>query len=190
MPALDIKTVASEFPILSRKINGHRLVYLDNSATTQKPRQVIDALKNFYENHNANVHRGIHTLSNEASEMYEEAHDVVAEFIGAAGREEIIFTRNATESMNLLAWSWGRKHLGKGDVVVISEMEHHSNVVPWMMLEKENGIEIAWVNVTEDGEIEMESYEKILKKYKKKVKLVSVAHISNVLGTINPVEFC
>lgn len=184
---MNIETIASEFPILSRKINGHRLVYLDNSATTQKPQRVIRALVDFYENHNANIHRGIHTLSNEASEMYEHAHDAAAAYINAKGREEIIFTRNTTESLNLLAYGWARKFMKKNDVVVVTEMEHHSNIVPWQMLAKEKGIKIAWVNVTDEGILDLESYKEILRKNKDRVKIVSVAHISNVLGTVNPV---
>ena len=188
IPIVNIDTIASEFPILSRKINGHRLVYLDNSATTQKPRRVIDALVDFYEKHNANIHRGLHTLSNEASEMYERSHEVTAEFINARGMEEIVFTRNTTESLNLFVHGWGRKFMKKNDVVVITEMEHHSNVVPWQILVEEKGIKIEWVDVTDDGLVDMESYEKILNKHKKRVKVVSIPHVSNVLGTVNPVK--
>ena len=185
---LDVSTVSSQFPILSRVIDGKRLVYLDNSATTQKPKRVIDALKDFYENHNANIHRGIHTLSNESSEMYEHSHVRTAEFINASGMEEIVFTRNTTESINLLAYAWGRKFLKKGDVVITTEMEHHSNITPWQVLRDELGVELAWIDVTDDGKLDLDLYKQILRKKGKKVKLVTFAHISNVLGTINPVK--
>lgn len=185
---MNIETIASEFPILSRKINGNRLVYLDNSATTQKPKRIIDALTKFYTTHNANVHRGIHTLSNEASEMYEDAHADAAEFINASSMEEIVFTRNTTESINLLAVGWGRKFLKRGDVVMLSEMEHHSNIVPWQALRDELDIDIAWIDVDDAGLLDMDSYKNLLKKHGKKVKMVSVSYISNVLGTVNPVQ--
>lgn len=188
---MDIASISTQFPILSRKIGGKRLVYLDNSATSQKPKRVIDALSTFYEQHNANVHRGIHTLSTEASEMYEHAHLRVAQLIKASGIEEVIFTRNTTESINLLANSWGRKFLKKGDVVVTTEMEHHSNIIPWQILRDEMGIELEWIEVTPDGYLDLESLKRILKTKGKKVKLVTFAHMSNVLGTINPVkEIC
>lgn len=188
---MDISTIANQFPILSREVEGKRLVYLDNAATTQKPARVIDGLSNFYKTHYANVHRGIHTLSNESSEMYEAAHERTAKFINATGIEEIIFTRNTTESVNVVAHGWGRKFLKKGDIIVLTEMEHHSNIVPWMMLKKERGIEIKWVPVTDDGLLDMTAFADVLTKSKGKVKLVAVAHVSNVLGTINPVaEIC
>lgn len=176
------------FPILKRKVNGKRLVYLDNSATTQKPQAVIDALSDYYSNHNANIHRGLHTLSIEATEMYESAHEAAARFIEADSIEEIIFTRNTTESLNLVANSWPGKFLHRGDVVVLTEMEHHSNIVPWQMLRASRGIELAWIKVTEQGELDMESFAQILQANKGKVKVVSVAHVSNSLGTVNPVK--
>ncbi len=185
---MTVTTVSSQFPILSRIIDGKRLVYLDSSATSQKTQRVIDALSKFYSNHNANVHRGIHTLSTEASEMYEHSHIRAAELIHASGIEEIVFTRNTTESINLLAYSWGRKFLRKGDVVITTEMEHHSNIVPWQILVKERGIVLEWIPVTDEGLLDLESYKGLLKKFGKRVKLVTVAHISNVLGTINPVS--
>jgi cysteine desulfurase/selenocysteine lyase len=185
---MDIKKIQEQFPILKRKIGGKRLVYLDNAATTQKPSRVISALKNFYEKHNANIHRGLHTLSIEASELYEEAHEVTADFINAEGMEEIIFTRNTTESMNLIAYGWGRRFLDEGDVVVISGMEHHSNIVPWQILQNELGINLQWIDVKPDGTLDMESYEDILEEHGERVKLVSLVHISNVLGTVNPVN--
>jgi cysteine desulfurase/selenocysteine lyase len=185
---MNFESLSKRFPILKREINGNRLVYLDNAATTQKPRRVINALNDFYSKHNANIHRGLHTLSIEASEMYEDAHERAAQFIGADGIEEIIFTRNTTESLNLIVEGWGRKFLKKGDVVVISEMEHHSNIVPWQILEEDIGINLMWVEVNEDGLVDVEDYKRILKKNKKRVKVVSTVHISNVLGTVNPAK--
>ncbi len=182
------KTIREQFPILKRKINGKKLVYLDNSATTQKPESVIKALDEFYRKHNANIHRGLHTLSVEATELYENAHKKVAEFINATSMEEIIFTRGTTESLNLVANAWGRRFLNKGDVVVISEMEHHSNIIPWQMLRNSIGIELAWIPVTEEGELDMDIFKQILSTYRGRVKAVSIAHISNSLGTINPVK--
>lgn len=180
--------IREQFPILKRKINGVPLVYLDNAATTQKPERVISAIDDFYRKHNANIHRGLHTLSVESSQMYEDAHEEVAGFLGAKGMEEIVFTRNATESINLVANAWGRKFLKKGDVVVISEMEHHSNIVPWQILANEIGIKIEWIPITEDGELDMEVCQEILSKNSNRIKLLSIVHVSNTLGTINPVK--
>ncbi|MEA3356946.1 MAG: SufS family cysteine desulfurase [Patescibacteria group bacterium] len=188
MSKISINNVAQYFPILSRKINGNRLVYLDNAATTQKPISVIESLSDFYKNHNANIHRGLHTLSMESSEMYDDAHNLTAELIGAKGMEEIIFTRNTTESINLIAHAWVNKFLKKGDVVVITGMEHHSNFVPWQFFRDSKGIVIKRIPVNDNGLLDLDEYEKILKKYGARVKLVSVVHISNVLGTINPVK--
>jgi len=182
------KKVRDEFPILSRKINGKKLVYLDNAATTQKPKTVINALSRFYKRHNANIHRGLHTLSMEASEMYDDAHSLTAEFINAKFREEVIFTRNTTESLNLVAHAWGRKFIGKEDVIVISAMEHHSNIVPWQMIAEEVDAKIEWIPVGSDGLVDMDEYKKILEDNKGKVRIVSVVHISNVLGSVNPVK--
>lgn len=173
--------VRKDFPFLRRKINGKQIIFLDNAASTQKPKIVIDALKEFYEHHYANIHRGLYTLSQEASEMYEKAHDKVAKFINAKGREEIIFTKNATESLNLVAKSLGLK---KGDEIIISEMEHHSNLVPWMML-KSRGIKIRFLHVSEEGEINLEELNRLITK---KTKVISIVHISNFLGTINPIR--
>jgi len=183
-----IAAVKDQFPILSREINGKRLVYLDNAATTQKPDRVIEALTRFYRRHNANIHRGLHTLSVEASEMYEDSHAVAADFVGAGAVEEVIFTSNATESLNLVAYAWGRKFLKKNDVVVITEMEHHSNIVPWLMLRDERNIKVEWIPVDDEGLLDLDVYKEILRKNKKRVKLVSVVHISNTLGTVNPVQ--
>lgn len=177
--------IKKDFPILQRRIHNKPLVYLDNAATTQKPKQVIDALVNFYSMHNANIHRGIHTLAEEATQMYEQAREKIARFIGAGSTREIIFVRNSTEAINLVAYSWGRKFLKKGDQVITSESEHHSNIVPWQLLKEEKGIKLSFIPVNKDGTLNLEKYKKMLSK---KTKLVSVVHISNVLGTINPVS--
>ncbi|MCD6576207.1 MAG: cysteine desulfurase [Nanoarchaeota archaeon] len=173
--------IRENFPFLKRKINGKSIIFLDNAASTQKPRVVINALKDFYENHYANIHRGLYKLSQEASEMYEEAHDKVAKFINADGREEIVFTKNTTESINLVAKSL---NLSKGDEVIVTEMEHHSNLVPWMML-KDKGVILKYLKVNENGEINIDNLNEMLTK---KTKVISTVHISNFLGTINPVK--
>ena len=180
--AFDIK---KDFPILKRIINGKPLVYLDNAATTQKPQIVIDSLVNYYTNHNANIHRGIHTLAEEATAMHEEARGKIAKFIGAKSTKEIVFVRNSTEAINLVVYSWGRSFLKKGDAIILSESEHHSNIVPWQILAKEKNIKLYFIPVREDGQLDLDYFKKILTP---KVKLVSLVHISNVLGTINPVE--
>lgn len=181
----DVSKIRQDFPILKRKINGKPLVYLDNAATTQKPKQVIDALVDYYSNHNANIHRGIHTLAEEATAMHEKARKKIAKFIGAQSVQEIIFVRNTTEAINLVTYSWGRANLKEGDEVILSESEHHSNIVPWQLLSKEKGVKLRFVSIDEDGYLDLSEYEKFLSK---KTKLVSIVHISNVLGTINPVK--
>ena len=181
---MDVEKIREDFPILRRKINGKPLVYFDNTATTQKPVQVINAVKEFYEKHNANIHRGVHTLSQEASEMYEEAHYKVAEFINARKKEEIIFVRNATEAINLVAYSWGMNNLKSGDEIVATVMEHHSNIVPWQFLEQKKGVVLKFVEINDDGTLKMEEYERLITD---RTKLVTVTHVSNVLGTINDV---
>ncbi|MBI3955462.1 cysteine desulfurase [Candidatus Gottesmanbacteria bacterium] len=181
----DPYTIKTDFPILKRKINGKPLVYLDNAATTQKPQTVIDSLVDYYTNHNANIHRGIHTLAEEATAMHEEARGKIAKFIGAKSPKEIVFVRNSTEAINLVAYSWGRNFLKKGDAIILSESEHHSNIVPWQILAKEKKIKLYFIPVKDDGKLDLDYFKKILTP---KVKLVSLVHISNVLGTINPVE--
>ncbi len=181
----DPYTIKKDFPILKRLINGKPLVYLDNAATTQKPQIVIDSLVNYYTNHNANIHRGIHTLAEEATAMHEEARGKIAKFIGAKSTKEIVFVRNSTEAINLVVYSWGRSFLKKGDAIILSESEHHSNIVPWQILAKEKNIKLYFIPVREDGQLDLDYFKKILTP---KVKLVSLVHISNVLGTINPVE--
>ncbi|MEM3442509.1 MAG: cysteine desulfurase [Candidatus Bathyarchaeia archaeon] len=177
--------IREDFPILKRKVNGHPLIYFDNAATSQKPKQVIEAIKNFYENHNANVHRAVHTLSQEATELYENAHEEVADFINAKGIEEIIFVRGTTEAINLVAYAWGLRNLKKGDEVIVSLMEHHSNIVPWEILSKINRFEIKYVNVKADGTLDFEDFEN---KISKKTKIVCVSHVSNVTGVVNDVK--
>jgi cysteine desulfurase/selenocysteine lyase len=177
--------VREDFPILKRKINGHPLIYFDNAATTQKPKQVIDAVEKFYEEHNANIHRAIHTLSQEATELYEEARGEVAKFINAGSIEEIIFLKGTTEAINLVAYTWGLRKLERGDEVLISLMEHHSNIVPWEILSKIKGFRVKYVDVNDDGTLNWEALEKAIST---KTKIVSIAHVSNVTGVINDVK--
>jgi cysteine desulfurase/selenocysteine lyase len=183
-----MKDIRKDFPILDREINGNRLVYLDNAATSQKPKQVIEAISEYYSNHNANVHRGIHTLSEEATKMYEDARKKVAKFIGAPHPEEIIFTKGTTESLNRVAISWGLQNLKKDDVVLLSDFEHHSNMIPWLEETKLVGAKVVYLESNENGEITLNE---VKKKITDKVKLISIAHTSNVLGTIVPIkEIC
>jgi len=182
---LDINDIRADFPILHRKVKGHPLVYFDNAATTQKPKAVIDALIHYYTNTNANVHRGIHSLAEEATADFEATRDTVKEFINSAHREEVIFTRGTTESINLVAYTWGRHNIKEGDEIIISAMEHHSNIVPWQILCEEKNALLKVISINEQGEIIMEEFDKLLSP---KTKLVSVVHVSNAMGTINPVE--
>ncbi|MBI2133305.1 cysteine desulfurase [Candidatus Woesearchaeota archaeon] len=172
-----------DFPILARKVNGHPLAYLDNASTSQKPKQVISAVSDFYENHNSNIHRGIHSLSEEATEMYEDSHVKVARFVNA-DNGEIIFTRNTTESINLLAYSLCLG-LKAGDEILLTEMEHHSNLVPWQQIALKGGLKVRFARVDDSGAIDMEHFSSLLGK---RTRIVSVGHVSNVLGTINPVR--
>ena len=183
--SLDITAIRQEFPILNREVKGRPLIYLDNAATTQKPQQVIDALIHYYTNYNANIHRGIHTLAEEATAAFEQTRDAVKSFIGAGSREEIIFTRGTTEGINLVAYSWGRKNIRTGDEIIISNMEHHSNIVPWQLLCEEKGAVLKIIPVNDNGELIQQEYEKMLGP---KTKLVSLVHVSNALGTVNPVK--
>lgn len=182
---LDPDEVRKDFPILKREINGHPLIYFDNAATTQKPRQVIDAIKDFYENHNANVHRAVYTLSQEASETYESAHEEVASFINARGMEEIIFVRGTTEAINLVAYAWGLRSLKRDDEIVLSLMEHHSNIVPWEIVSKIKGFKIRYIEVNSDGTLNHESFERLVSK---KTKMVCLCQVSNLTGIINDVK--
>ncbi len=182
---IDVKKVREDFPILSRQVYGKPLVYLDNAATTQKPRSVIQALVDYYEKYNSNVHRGVHALSMEATERYEEARQKVADFIGAPHEESIIFTRNTTESINLLAHTWAREQVKEGDEVLLTQMEHHSNLVPWQKLAKEKGATLKFIPITEGGTLDLSDLDRLLTP---RTKLVALAHMSNALGTINPVK--
>jgi len=183
--AFDPVLIKNDFPIFKRRVHGKPLIYLDNAATTQKPESVINSIDNYYRRHNSNIHRGVHTLSYESTVMYEDAHKKVAELIGAKDWREIIFTRNATESINLLAYSWGLHELKEGDEVLITIMEHHSNIVPWQMLRDLKGIKINVLGVDNKGDLLLDELPKLLTE---KTKLVSIIHASNVLGTVNPIK--
>jgi cysteine desulfurase/selenocysteine lyase len=181
---LNIEQIRKDFPILERETsNGKRVIYLDSTATSQKPIQVIEAMNDYYRRSNANIHRGVHTLAEEATTLYEGARERIAKFINAASSREVIYTRNTTESINLVAYSWARTNLKAGYLVVLTEMEHHSNLVPWHMLQAERGIELEFIPVTENGLLDLTAYAALLTR---SPKLVSFAHMSNVLGTINP----
>lgn len=177
--------VRADFPILHQEVNGKPLVYLDNAATSQKPRAVLNALRYYYEHDNSNVHRGAHTLSARATDAYEGARDKVANFVNAASRQEIVFTRNASEAINLVAYSWGLNTLQPGDEIILSVMEHHSNIVPWQIIAKKTGAVIKYVGLTETEEFDLKQFQQLISD---KTKLVSVVHVSNTLGCINPVE--
>lgn len=181
----DVEKIRSDFPILKTKVHGKQLVYLDNAATTQKPLYVIDKTNNYYNKYNANIHRGVHALSQEATEEFESARIIVKNFINALGKNEIIFTRGTTESINLVASSYGRKNIKEGDEIIISTMEHHSNIVPWQMLCAEKKAKLKVIPINDQGEIIFEEYEKLISE---KTKFVSVVYASNSLGTVNPVR--
>lgn len=181
----DIESIRKDFPILSRTVYDRPLVYLDNAATTQKPREVVEAIVNEYYSVNANVHRGVHFLSQQATELHEQARERVACFVGARSSHEIIFTRGTTESLNLVASSFGEACMKAGDEVILSTMEHHSNIVPWQMLRDRKGIVIKVIPINEAGELDLKAYEEL---FTPRTRLVSVTHVSNVLGTVNPVK--
>lgn len=181
----DINKVREDFPILSRQIYGKPLVYFDNGATTQKPLCVLDAMRNEYINVNANVHRGVHYLSQQATDLHEAARETVRKFINAPKVEEVIFTRGTTESLNLVVSSFGDRFLSEGDEVIVSVMEHHSNIVPWQLLAAKKGIAIKVIPMTDEGDVIMEEYEKL---FNERTRIVSITQVSNVLGTINPVK--
>lgn len=185
IPSLDIAAIRRQFPVLQREVKGHPLVYLDNAATSQKPKVVIDALVDYYSGYNANIHRGIHTLAEEATAAFEATRDTVARFINAASREQIIFTRGTTESINLVAQTWGRQQVNKGDEIIISGMEHHSNIVPWQLLCLEKEAVLKVIPVLDNGELDMDAYKALLSP---RTKIVSIVHVSNALGTVNPVK--
>jgi cysteine desulfurase/selenocysteine lyase len=182
---LDVYAIREQFPILHRKVKGNPLVYLDNAATSQKPQVVIDALVSYYSGYNANIHRGIHTLAEEATAAFEQTREAVRQFIGAASTDEIIFTKGTTESINLVASSWGRTNLEPGDEIIISSLEHHSNIVPWHMIANERGAEIKVIPVSDEGVLDYDAFLKLLTA---RTKFVSIVHASNALGVINPVE--
>ena len=182
---LDVARIRKDFPILERKVHGVPLVYLDNAATSQKPRQVIDALVHYYENYNANIHRAVHTLGEEATAAYEGAREKVRAFVNAPSAESVIFTRNTTEAINLVAYSWGRANIGEGDEILLTQMEHHSNLIPWQQLAKEKGATVRYVPVTPQGTLELNGLENL---FDARTKMMALPHVSNSLGTINPVE--
>jgi cysteine desulfurase / selenocysteine lyase len=180
--ALDVTTIKKDFPILERQVHGRRLVYLDSASSSQKPVSVIDAMSHYYETTHANVHRGVYTIAEEATALFEAARSALAGFIGAAP-SEVVFTKNVTEAINLVAYSWGRRNLGPGDVVVLTEMEHHANIVPWLILKEERGIELRYLPLTDDGQLDLSDLTRTLDG----AKLLGVSAVSNVLGTINPI---
>ncbi len=182
---MDIQALRKDFPILERTVYGKPLVYFDNAATTQKPRCVVDAITNEYYSVNANVHRGVHFLSQQATELHEGSRETVRKFLNARSIREIIFTRGTTESINLIASCFGEAFLKEGDEVIVSEMEHHSNIVPWQLLEQRKGIRLRVIPITDAGELQMDAFRALLNE---RTKLVSITHVSNVLGTINPVK--
>ncbi|MBD0351642.1 MAG: cysteine desulfurase [Flavisolibacter sp.] len=182
---LNVYAIRQQFPILNREVKGKPLVYFDNAATTQKPQAVIDALMEYYTRYNANIHRGIHSLAEEATAAFEATRDTAKEFINAATREQIIFTGGTTEGINLVAQTWGRQNVKAGDEIIVSNMEHHSNIVPWYLLCEEKGAHLKVIPINEDGELLLDEYEKLLSG---RTKLVAVNHVSNALGTINPVK--
>ncbi len=182
--AFNVDAVRADFPILHQSVNGHPLVYLDNAATTQKPNAVIDAISNYYRGYNSNVHRGAHHLSDLATQKFEQARVTLAEFINSPSADHIIWTRGTTEGINLVAATWGRSNISAGDKILVSALEHHSNIVPWQMLTQEKGAELIPVPVSDSGEIDLDAFDQLLDA---RVKLVSVNQVSNALGTINPV---
>jgi cysteine desulfurase/selenocysteine lyase len=182
---IDINAIRAEFPILSQAVNGHSLSYLDNGATAQKPRKVIDAINDYYETTNSNVHRGAHYLSDKATQQFEDARNTVQSFINAEHREEILWTRGTTESINLVAQTWGRANITKGDEIIISTLEHHSNIVPWQLLCEQSGATLKIINILDNGQLDIDHFKELLNE---STKLVAVGHISNALGVINPIE--
>lgn len=181
----DVAKIRGDFPILSRTVYNRPLVYLDNSATTQKPRVVVDSIVREYYSENANVHRGVHFLSQQATDLYEQARGRVRTFINARSDKEIVFTRGTTESLNLVASSFGERFMGEGDEVIISAMEHHSNIVPWQLLQERKGIRLRVIPINDRGELLLDEYEKL---FNKRTRIVAITHVSNVLGTVNPVK--
>ena len=187
--SLNISKIREDFPILKRKINGDRpLIYLDNAATTQKPQSVINAICNYYMNYNSNIHRAVHQLAEEATIEYERSRRKVAKFINARSSNEIVFTRNATEAINLIAYSWGRANIKKNDNITITEIEHHSNIVPWQILTREKGANLQYIGIDNNGYLKIEDCKRCLQRTNKRNGLISISQMSNVLGTIVPVD--
>jgi cysteine desulfurase/selenocysteine lyase len=184
-PSLDVASLRAQFPILARAQRGKRLVYLDSAATAQKPQAVIDAVSDFYSNHYASIHRGVYELSEQATLQYEGAREKLRSFLGAREAREIVFVRNATEAINLVAWSWGRRNVGAGDEVIVTAMEHHANIVPWQMLCEQQGARLRVLPIRNDGTLELDALPALLSA---RTRLLAVTHVSNVLGTINPVR--
>ena len=184
-PILDVSKIRADFPVLHQKVNGKPLVYMDTGATSQKPQSVIDALVRYYTEDNSNVHRGVHTLSQRATEEYDTARSKTRQFLNAASDQEIIFVKGTTDGINLVAHSYGRQHLGPGDEIIISTMEHHSNIIPWQVLCQEKAAHLRIIPINDAGELLIDEYERLLTP---RTKLVSITHVSNVLGTINPIE--
>ncbi len=182
---MDFKKLRDDFPILKIKVRGKRFVYLDSSATTQKPIQVIEAINNYYKNFNSNVHRGVYYISEEATRLYEEARMKVSKFINSESPRSIVFTRNTTEAINLVAYSWGRRNIREGEEIILTVMEHHSNLIPWQILAREKNAKLKFIPVKEDGTLEIEKMNELLTP---KSKLLAITHVSNVLGTINPIK--
>lgn len=183
--SFDINKIRADFPLLTQVVNGKPLIYFDNAATSQKPKVVLDALNDYYRTTNANIHRGAHYLASKGTQEYEDAREAIRQFLNASSTEEVIFVRGVTEAVNLVASTYGRQHVQAGDEVIISTMEHHSNIVPWQLLCEEKGATLKVIPISDDGELIMEEYEKLLNE---KTKLVSIVHASNALGTVNPVK--
>ncbi len=177
--------VRADFPILQRQVNGHPLIYLDNAATSQKPLAVLQAIEHYYQHCNANVHRGVHTLGNEATDAYEGAREKIARFINAPSPQQIIYTRNATEAINLVAYSWGLSQLSQGDEIILSVMEHHSNLIPWQLVAQKTGAHLKFIRITPAGELDLDHYQSLLSD---RTRLVAIAQVSNMLGSLNPVQ--
>ncbi|MEQ1823577.1 MAG: aminotransferase class V-fold PLP-dependent enzyme, partial [Fimbriimonadaceae bacterium] len=182
----DVALIRREFPILDQMVNGKALCYLDNAASTQRPQVVIDALVEYYQHHHSNVHRGVHTLSQRATDKFDDARRRIQKFLGAAHENEIIFTKGSTEAINLVAHSWGRENLKRGDQILLTQMEHHANIVPWQVVAASTGAEIVVAPIDDSGALILEEYEKLLTE---RVKLCGVVHVSNSLGTVNPVKW-
>ncbi|OGQ47126.1 MAG: cysteine desulfurase, partial [Deltaproteobacteria bacterium RIFCSPLOWO2_02_FULL_46_8] len=183
--SFDVQKIRADFPILKRKINGKPLIYLDSAASSQKPSQVLQAMNAFYEANYANIHRGVYTIAEEATELYEKAREKVAKFLNAKETREIIFTRSTTESINLVRFAWGRKNIKEGDEILLTEMEHHSNLVPWQLLAQEKGAKLKFIPFDAEGKLVLEDLDKLLTP---QTKLVACTYVSNTFGTVNPVE--